>query len=192
MNDAGLDRSVRKGCSGSAWESPSARPPRRSGCPGRPRLRGLFITDSQNLAPSLSEAQRSRTSHSPSRATPKAIYTALSLTIRLSASRTFTCRASKTEEDQKTRVWPVSRRRIGYIRSKAWFCRSRTLSRTASFGGAPEPMARSRLTATDQVGADIQAVKVFQMGLNVPHRQACGLEPVRHGPWTGGGLAPAS
>ncbi len=83
-----------------------------------PRFFSSFITDSQNLAPSFSAIQRPRTSRWPSRVTPKATYTALFLTVRLSASRSFTRSASKIT--------------IGYIRSSARLCHSRTSSRTAS------------------------------------------------------------
>ena len=77
VNNAGLDRSVGEGCGDCLGK---ALQPIYDGDQDvlNTTMRSSFITDSQNLAPSLSAIQRPRTSRSPSRVTPKAMQTALS------------------------------------------------------------------------------------------------------------------
>jgi hypothetical protein len=73
MHDAGLNRRFGEGRGDRLGEALQSLHDGNQDVLEPARLRRSFITDSQNLAPSLSAIQRPRTSRTPSRGTPKAM-----------------------------------------------------------------------------------------------------------------------
>ena len=91
------------------------------------------------------------------------MWTALFLTMRLSASRILTLSASKIT--------------IGYMRSGARPCHSRISSGTASVTRLIRCPAGHRAAMPERkAGPDLQPTDIFRMGADVAHRQIGGAE----------------